>query len=84
MLGRSRYNQGNCRLVRENGRAYIKVNPSNYDNTPRIIQLGSRNEWDWFKSPSLPGDFYNMTVSFYGTNGQLLEKQTVDIAPIYG
>lgn len=30
---------------------------------------------NWFTAPSLPGSLYNMTISLYGTAGQLLEKQ---------
>lgn len=69
MLGRQRYAQSSCALVRENGKALIKVTPANYDNTPRIIQLGTNDVLNWFRAPGLPGDFYNMTVSFYNGTG---------------
>lgn len=54
----------------------------------KIIQLGSISQSNWFTAPSLPGNFYNMTVELYGTVGGvpnvLLEKQTLDISPVYG
>ena len=46
--------------------------------------MGSYDENNWFTAPNLPGNFYNMTVELYGTAGQLLEKQTIDISPVYG
>jgi hypothetical protein len=37
-----------------------------------------------FTSPALPGDFYNMTVELYSGANLLLEKQTINISPVYG
>lgn len=62
----------------------VKLTPTLYDNGVRIIQLGSLLQQNWFTSPSLPGDFYNMTVQLYGAGSLLLEKQTIDISPVYG
>ena len=84
MIGREREDQTHCKQSRENGVTLIKVVPDNYNNEVKIIQLGSADTPNWFTAPSLPGNFYNMTVELYGTDGQLLEKQTIDISPVYG
>lgn len=62
MLGRSREDQTICEQSREGGRTLIKVTPQNYDNAVKIIQLGSIDQQNWFTAPTLPGNFYNMTV----------------------
>lgn len=62
----------------------IKITPENYDNEVKIIQLGSIDVQNWFTAPSLPGNFYSMTVEIYADSGTLLEKQTIDISPVYG
>ena len=84
MIGRSKVDQDYCKQSRENGRTLIKIVPESYDNEVKIIQLGSFAEDNWFTAPNLPGNFYNMTVELYGTSGKLLEKQTIDISPVYG
>jgi hypothetical protein len=45
---------------------------SAYDNGPRIIKLSSDNITNLFTAPSIPGGWYNMTVSLYAANGSLL------------
>ena len=39
------------------------------------MRIASRNRTNWFTAPSIPGILYNMTISLYGTSGQLIEKQ---------
>ena len=67
-----------CKQTRKDNQTIITidVDQNNYDNGPRILKLASRNMTNWFTAPSLPGWLYNMTISLYGTSGQLLEKQT--------
>lgn len=84
MLGRTKEDQPLCKQSREGGQTLIKLTPSNYDQEVKIIQLGSKSSSNWFTAPSLPGDFYNMTVELYSTSNVLLEKQTIDISPVYG
>ena len=84
MIGRSKEPQNTCKQSREGGKTLIKVSPENYDNDVKIIQLGSILQQNWFTAPQLPGNFYNMTVEIYSSAGVLLEKQTIDISPVYG
>jgi len=84
LLGRTKTLEGDCVQSRENGVTLVKLTPTSYDNGVRIINLGSVLEQNWFTAPSLPGNFYNMTVELYGANDVLLEKQTIDISPVYG
>lgn len=43
-----------------------------YDNGPRIIRLSSKYDQNLFVAPSIPGSWYNMTISLYAANGTLL------------
>jgi hypothetical protein len=54
----------------------IDIDQSNYDDGPRILKIASKNMLDWFTAPDTPGSLYNMTISLYGTDGRLLEKQS--------
>lgn len=76
--------QVQCKQSREAGQTLIKLTPTNYNQEVKIIQLGSKLQSNWFTAPKLPGDFYNMTVELYSTSNVLLEKQTIDISPVYG
>lgn len=57
---------------------------SAYDNGPRIIKLSSDNITNLFTAPSIPGGWYNMTVSLYAANGSLLQKQTTKNCSVIG
>ncbi len=63
-----------CKQSRKDNQTIITidVDQNAYDNGPRILRIASRNMANWFTAPSLPGILYNMTVSLYGTSGQLL------------
>lgn len=67
-----------CRQTRKDNQTIITmdIDQSTYDNGPRILQIASKNMTDWFTAPSIPGSLYNMTISLYGVNGTLLEKQS--------
>ena len=67
-----------CRQTRKDNQTIITIDidQSSYDNGPRILRIASRNRANWFTAPSIPGILYNMTISLYGTDGQLLEKQS--------
>lgn len=72
MLGRTKEEQPYCKQSREAGQTLIKLRPTNYDQDVKIIQLGSKLQANWFTAPSLPGDFYNMTVELYSPANVLL------------
>lgn len=63
-----------CQQTRRDNQTIITIDidQTTYDNGPRILQIASRNTTNWFTAPSLPGSLYNMTISLYGTSGQLL------------
>lgn len=42
------------------------------------MRIANSNFSNWFTAPPLPGNWYNYTVSLYGVNGTLLEKQYSD------
>lgn len=84
MIGRLINPQFNCQLSRSQGQTLVTLVPTNYDNQVKIIQIGTVSQNNWFTAPSLPGDFYNMNVAIYGTNGTLIAKQTRNISPVYG
>lgn len=84
MVGRTTINQPNCVLSRSNGQTLVTLTPNNYDNTVKIFQIGTVSQANWFTSPSLPGNFYNMNVAIYSTTGALISKKTSTISPVYG
>lgn len=67
-----------CKQIRKDNQTIIMmdIDETLYDNGPRILQVGSRNMTNWFTAPGMPGWLYNMTISLYGTDGKLLEKQS--------
>jgi hypothetical protein len=84
MIGRSELGLASCQQTRQNGQTQITIYPTPYDNSVKIIQLGSEDVANWFTAPALPGSFYNMTVEMYSASGGLLEKQTVNISAVLG
>lgn len=84
MIGRSIISQPNCQLSRSGGQTLVTLNPTGYDNSVKIIQIGTVSQANWFTAPSLPGGFYNMNVAIYAVNGSLIAKQTRNISPVYG
>lgn len=67
-----------CRQTRRDNQTIITidVDQTSYDNGPRILRIASQNISNWFTAPNMPGSLYNMTISLYGTDGTLLEKQS--------
>ena len=67
-----------CKQTRRDNQTIITIDidQTNYDDGPRILRIASRNMSDWFIAPDTPGSLYNMTISIYGTDGSLLEKQS--------
>jgi hypothetical protein len=84
MIGRTVNSQPNCQLSRSSGQTLVTIIPTGYDNTVKIIQIGTVSQANWFTAPALPGNFYNMNVAIYSTNGSLIAKQTRNISPVYG
>jgi hypothetical protein len=63
-----------CKQTRKDNQTFITIDidQTTYDDGPRILQIASKDMANWFTAPSVPGTLYNMTMSLYGTLGQLL------------
>lgn len=73
-----------CELQRTYGYTYVSLIPdTTYDNTVKIVRLSDNSNANLFTTPSLPGNFYNITCDLY-SGGQLLEKQTINITRVLG
>ncbi len=48
--------------------------PASYINGPALIRIKNTNYSNWFTAPSIPGNWYNYTISLYSVNGTLIQR----------